>query len=91
MDWGFIFQVTLAVIGAALFFGGNVAYRGSARTGVRSSAVAGIASGVVMLAIVLVTFPAFTTSDASPAPIVQSVGSPSAFGLSDAPVVEPGG
>ena len=53
MDWGFIFRVTLAVLGVALMVGGIVAYRGSARTGVRSFAAAGIASGVVMLAIVV--------------------------------------
>ncbi|MCH7656176.1 MAG: hypothetical protein IIC95_09390 [Chloroflexi bacterium] len=55
MDWGFIFQVTLAVLGVALMVGGIVAYRGSVRTGVRSFAAAGIASGVVMLAIVVMT------------------------------------
>ena len=89
-DWGFTFQLTLAVIGAALFFGGNVAYRNSARTGVRSSAAAGIATGVVMLGIVLVKFPAFTTSDVSPAPIVQRVGSASPSAPIDAPAVGPG-
>ena len=90
MDWGFIFQVTLAVLGAALFFGGSIVHRGSARTGVRSSAAAGIASGVLMLAIVLVTFPAFSTSDPSPSPIVQGVGSVSGYGPSDAPTAVPG-
>ncbi|MCH7482901.1 MAG: hypothetical protein IIC31_08760 [Chloroflexi bacterium] len=55
MDWGFIFQVTLAVLGVALMVGGIVAYRGSVGTGVRSFAAAGIASGVVMLAIVVMT------------------------------------
>lgn len=49
MDWGLIFRVTLAVLGVALMVGGIVAYRGSGRTGVRSFAAAGIASGVVML------------------------------------------
>ena len=90
MDGGFIFQVTLAVLGGALFFGGSIVHRASVRTGVRSSAAAGIASGVVMLALVLVTFPAFSTSDASPSPIVQSVGSASGYGPSDAPAVGPG-
>ena len=52
MDWGFILQVTLAVVGTALTVGGFVAYRGSARTGVRAIAAAGLGSGVVMLLIV---------------------------------------
>ena len=45
----------MAVLGTALVVGGIVAYRGSVRTGVRSFAAAGIASGVVMLAIVVMT------------------------------------
>ena len=71
MDWGFIFQVTLAVLGAALFFGGNVAYRGSARGGVRSSAAAGIAAGMVMLVTVLMTFPLSSTSE-TPGPTIEA-------------------
>ena len=57
MDWGFILQVTLAALGAALTVGSFVAYRGSARTGVRAFAAAGIASGVVILLIVGMTLP----------------------------------
>ena len=53
----------MAVLGTALVAGGIVAYRGSVRTGVRSFAAAGIASGVVMLAIVVMTVPAYSTSD----------------------------
>ena len=75
IDWGFIFQVTLAVFGAALIAGGIVAYRSSARIGVRSVAAAGIASGVVMLAIVVTTIPAYSTSDGPPDPVVETVGS----------------
>ena len=71
MDWGFIFQVTLAVLGVALMVGGIVAYRGSARTGVRSFAAAGIASGVVMLAIVVMAVPAYSTSDGPPGPVID--------------------
>ena len=71
MDWGLIFQVTLAVLGAALMVGGIVAYRGSARTGVRSFAAAGIASGVVMLAIVVMTVPAYSTSDGPRGPVID--------------------
>ena len=75
IDWGFIFQVTLAAFGAALIVGGIVAYRGSARTGVRSFAAAGIASGVVMLAIVVMTIPAYSISNGPQDPVVESVGS----------------
>ena len=53
----------MAVLGTALVAGGIVVYRGSVRTGVRSFAAAGIASGVVMLAIVVMTVPAYSTSD----------------------------
>ena len=86
MDWGFIFQVTLAVLGAALFFGGNVLYRGSARSGVRSSAAAGIASGMAMLVIAFMTV-AYSTNYESPDPLVETVGSTSGSGPSDAPAV----
>ena len=58
----------MAVLGTALVVGGIVAYRGSVRTGVRSFAAAGIASGVVMLAIVVMTVPAYSTSDGPPGP-----------------------
>ena len=68
-NWGFIFQVTLVVLGAALIVGGIVAYRGSASTGVRSFAAAGVASGVVMLAIVLLTV-AVSSSGAPPEPTI---------------------
>ncbi len=83
MDWGFIFQVTLAVLGVALVVGGIVAYRGSVRSGVRSFAAAGIASGVVMLAIVVMTVPAYSTSDGPSDPVVETVGSASEYGPSD--------
>ncbi len=72
MDWGFILQVTFAVLGAALTVGGFVAYRGSRRTGVRAFAAAGIASGVVMLLIVGMTLPTSRTSDGSPDPVVET-------------------
>ena len=88
MDWGFIFQVTLAVLGAALFFGGNIAYRGSARSGVRSSAAAGIASGMLMLAIVFTTV-AYRTNYESLAPVVETVGSASGNGPIDVSGVGP--
>ena len=86
MDWGFIFQVTLAVLGAALFFGGNVIYRGSASSGVRSSAAAGIASGMAMLAVVSMTLAAGTTY-ASPDPVVANA---TGSGPSDASAVSLG-
>ena len=69
MDWGFIFQVTLAVLGAALIVGGFVAYRGSKRTGVRAFAAAGIASGVVMLVVVVLTV-AVSSTGAPPEPTI---------------------
>ena len=72
MDWGFILQVTLAVVGAALTVGGFVAYRGSARTGVRAIAAAGLASGVVMLLIVGMTLPFSSTSDGPSAPTIEA-------------------
>ena len=71
MNWDFIFQMTLAALGVALMVGGIVAYRGSVRTGVRSFAAAGIASGVVMLAIVVMTVPAYSTSDGPPGPVID--------------------
>ena len=58
----------MAVLGTALVAGGIVVYRGSVRTGVRSFAAAGIASGVVMLSIVVMTVPAYSTSDGSQVP-----------------------
>ena len=83
MNWDFIFQVTLAVLGVALVVGGIVAYRGSLRRGVRSFAAAGIASGVVMLAIVVMTVPVYSTSDGPSDPVVETVGSTSEHGPSD--------
>ena len=88
MDWGFILQVTLAVLGAALFFGGSIVHRGSARTGVRSSAAAGIASGMVMLAIVFTTV-GYSTNYESPDPVVETVGSASGNGPIDVSAVAP--
>ena len=64
--------MTLAALGAALTVGGFVAYRGSARTGVRAFAAAGIASGVVILLIVGMILPASSTSDGPPDPVVET-------------------
>ncbi len=72
MDSGFILQVALAVLGVALIAGGFVAYRGSARTGVRSFAAAGIASGTVMLAVLVMTLAVATTGDGPPDPVVET-------------------
>ena len=83
MDWGFIFQVTLAVVGAALILGGIVAYRGSVRTGVRSFAAAGIASGMVMLVIVGMTISVSSTGG-GPGPVIEAAGNVHGAGLSDA-------
>ena len=89
MNWDFIFQAALAVLGAALIVGGIVAYRGSARTGVRSLAAAGIASGAVMLAIVAMTV-AVSSDGEAPDPVVEPAGSASGQGPSGAPAVGPG-
>jgi hypothetical protein len=62
MDWGFITQVILAILGAALIAGGIVAYRGSGRTGVPGFAAAAIGAGGVMLTIVAVTLPISDTA-----------------------------
>ncbi len=62
MDWGFIIQVTLAVLGAALVVGGVFAYRGSANTNRRPIAAASVAAGAVMLLVVGFTLPVSSTA-----------------------------
>ena len=73
MDWGTIIQLSLAILGAALFVGGIVAYRGSIRTGVRALGASAVAAGVVMWVIVLITFPLSSTGDGPPEPTVTGV------------------
>ena len=73
MDWGAIIQLSLAILGAASMVGGIVAYRGSARTGVRAFAASAVAAGVVMWAVVLITVPVSSTGDGSPEPTVTKV------------------
>ncbi|MEE9248959.1 MAG: hypothetical protein V3U79_09715 [Dehalococcoidia bacterium] len=73
MDWGFVVQMILGILGAASIAGGIVAYRGSRRTGVRAFSAAGIAAGVVMWAIVAVTLPLSSTGGESPSPNVVVV------------------
>ena len=73
MDWGFVIQMILAILGAALIIGGIVAYRGSTRTGVRSFGASAVAAGVVMWAVVLLTVSVSTTGGGSPDPIVEGV------------------
>ena len=70
MDWGFVIQMLLAILGAALIIGGIVAYRGSTRTGVRSFGASAVAAGVVMWAVVLITLPVQSTGNGSPEPTV---------------------
>ena len=71
MDWGFIIQIGLAAVGAALVAGGIVAFRGSTATLPRTFGASAVAAGVVMLAIVVLTIPASTSVDGgSPAPAV---------------------
>ncbi len=65
--------IILIVLGAALIAGGIVAYRGSRRTGVRAFSAAGIAAGVVMWAIVIITIPASSSDNKSPSPTVNVV------------------
>ncbi len=72
MDWGAVIQLSLAILGAALVAGGIVAYRGSTRTGVRAFGASAVAAGVVMWAVVLMTFPVSSTGE-SPDPIVSGV------------------
>ena len=73
MDWGAVIWIILGVLGAALIAGGIVAYRGSRRTGVRAFSAAGIAAGVVMWAIVVITIPVSSSDNKSPSPTVNVV------------------
>ena len=73
MDWGTVIWIILGVLGAALIAGGIVAYRGSRRTGVRAFSAAGIAAGVVMWAIVVITIPVSSSDNRSPSPTVNVV------------------
>ena len=73
MDWGAVIQLSFAMLGAAFIAGGIVAYRGSARTGVRSFGAAAVAAGIVMLAIVLITVPVSSTGDGPQEPTVTKV------------------
>ena len=73
MDWGAVIQLTIAILGAALIVGGIVAYRSSARTGVRAFSAAAMAADVVMWAVVLVTIPVSSTGGGSPEPTVEKV------------------
>ena len=73
MDWGAVIQLILAILGAALIAGGIVAYRRSARTGVRTFGASAVAAGVVMWAVVLMTVPVSTTGGGSLEPTVEKV------------------
>ena len=73
MDWGFIIIAVLGITGAGLIVGGIVAYRGSARTGVRASGAAAIAAGVVMWVIITLVIPTSVTRGDGPlAPTAHS-------------------
>jgi len=69
MNWDALMWVLLSIFGAALVIGGIVAYRGIQRTGLRALAAAGVAAGIVMWAIVLVTIPVSGTQQGSPEPV----------------------
>ncbi len=62
MDWGFIIQIGLAVLGAALVVGGIFAFRGSANTNRRPIAAGCAAAGTVMLLVVSLTLPVSSTT-----------------------------
>ena len=75
MDWitdGMVFMA-LAIIGVGLIAGGVVAYRGSARVGVRAFGAAAVAVGVVMWAVVLFTTPVSQSGEGPSAPTVVKV------------------
>lgn len=57
MDWGFIVQMVLAIVGAGLVMGGIVGYRGAVRSWVKALAAGAVASGAVMWLIVIMTIP----------------------------------
>ncbi|HAL48363.1 MAG: hypothetical protein FI707_06855 [SAR202 cluster bacterium] len=61
MDSGFLIQMALAVVGAALIAGGAVLYRGSSGSGARSIGAAGVAAGAAMWALVALTTPISST------------------------------
>ncbi len=82
MDWGFVFQVTLAVLGAGLILGGIVAYRGSTTTGSRALSLAATAAGATMLVIVGMTISVSSTGG-GPGPVIEAAGSAHGAGLSD--------
>ncbi len=62
--------LVLVILGAVLIVGGIVAYRRSARTGVRALSAAAMAGGVAMWAVVLITIPTSSTSDGPQEPTV---------------------
>jgi zinc transporter ZupT len=68
MEWGWVLIYGLAILGAAAVVGGVVAYRGSARPGVRAFAAASVASGVMMLMIVTMVVPVTYSDNESPQP-----------------------
>ena len=62
MDWGFIFQIALAILGAALTVGGFMALRSKRFEDKRPIAGACLAAGVMMLLIVGLTLPVSSTT-----------------------------
>ncbi len=73
MDWGFMIQMAMAILGAVLIVGGIVFYRSSTRDGARSMGTAGGAAGVVMWAFVALTLPISGASNAtSPDPVIST-------------------
>ena len=70
MDWGWITIYALAIFGAGGIAGGIIAFRGSSRTGIRSIAVASIASGMMMWMVVLMVVPASISSTGPGRPVI---------------------
>ncbi len=73
MELQFVTMAILGILGAALVVGGIVAFRGSARTGVRASAAAAISAGIVMWVIILLTTQVSSTSSGPQEPVVTNV------------------
>ena len=64
MNWEFVIKAILGILGAALIASGFVMYRKGVRTSVRAFGAAGIAAGIVMWAIIILTTTCTTTVSA---------------------------
>ena len=84
---GFGIIAVFAIFGGALVIGGIVAFRSSRSPLVRTLAAAGIAAGLVMVAIIFLVIPVSSETQVSPAPPPVKVAAPAeastASGLSE--------